>query len=479
MKRVSILLFLAAVAALVATACGKEGGPDGPDTSGISFTQAEGVYNRTQSTPGADFVELTFRSDGFDGEGNSTGKGAELIIPCYVKIPASGAKTIASGIYNPATGTSDEPFSFITADGSGARLVNYDGKGDGTITPIDGGSFGVRRSAGQYTIEFNLTSGGDKIEIAAYTGALEIDESQAGHIVFDEAHAYFYDDYYGTGTYFWGLDLVHTLESGSQETVIMNLSMSTEYDFDSGRLQEGTYVAALDGAAQTFIQGSYADGAASGSACVLYIDDVRTPYLIVGGTLSIEASGEGGYLITTDFELQNPLTGETRRGLFKFEGEPSLSNKATGNRVFNGDIESAAAYCYGATGNNSDRWVMQLAWPVGDETYCYYIEIYSAAGGGTALPTGTFNMAAATGEYAAGSMEPGYTTADDERLGTWFTSYWTNAERADPRPAKAGVGSITITAKGGGKYDIVSYFEDERSNKYNGSYVDGMVEINR
>jgi hypothetical protein len=314
------------------------------------------------------------------------------------------------------------------------------------------------------------------LEVANYIGTIEIGEDLSGYSAFEDGYAYFYDDYYNTGSYLWGFDLVRDAASGGQEMILLNLNMAKEYDFASGRLQEGTYRAATDGAAGTFIKGGYENGEASGSACMLVEDGVRVSYFIVGGTLTIGAREAGGYTVVADFELLNPATNLTAEGHFKYEGVPPLNNKASKNRVWDATIKQAKAWWYGATINNSYRWMLQLRWPVGEETYFYLIEIYSAAGDGTTLPTGTFNMAAATGGNTAGTMEPGYET-NGSRGGTWFTSYWGEAERADPRPAKPGTGSVTITARGGGKYDIVSRFVDADNNTYNGTYTNGEVEI--
>lgn len=475
MKR-PIILLLSTLAVFVASCNPDPGVATGNFPKHITFTSAEGAYEPQADASAADHVVLSFRKGSFDTEGNPTGKGYVLIVPCFTKPAADGIPTIASGTYNAAAG--GEAFTFTPGnevDGAGARLISYDDKGGVTTTCIDGGSFSVKRSSGIFTFAFEI-SHAQRTLSADYEGSLPVDE---GYEVLDRSTAYFYGDYDGSGLYNWGLDLFRETESGKQEGVQLDLNMENTFDFENGRLQEGVYTASSDGSAGTFYPGKIEDGRLLGGACILVVDSRQVTYLITGGTLTIREAGNG-YVITTDFEVKNAKDGSTAKNIrFKYSGEPVLKNSSATDRTWNGEIENANASWYGDTGNNSDKWIFQLSWPDGEETRHYLVEVYapkSSRADGLVPPTGTFTMAEATGGNRSGTMEPGSGDLSHGLNGTWFTTTWGEAVNNNPRPAKPGVGSITITSSGD-SYDIVSYFEDDRNNKFHGTYNAGPVTV--
>ncbi len=483
MKKI-LFLTIVAVVALATTACNEKPPidppiiPDGP----LTFTEVEGVRYEVESSSTIDYVELTFRTADFDDEGNSTDKGAALIIPLFTKPSATGVKTIASGTYNAASNaTEPETFTYIAGNatkGSGVRVVRYDDKGQSTTTYINSGSFYVTRSSGVYTIKFNLLEGETELEANDFVGEFSIEMvDNKEYLMVDRVNGLFYDDYYDTGTYCWGLDMIWTHNSGKMEGIIVTLNMSTAYHFDNGQLQEGVYTAATNGAVGTYYQGVVEGNEAKGATCILIINGNQVPYLITEGTISIESSGANGYIIKTDLKLWEPNTNDIKRVLFKYEGEPNLSNNASKNRTWNGDIEFVFANYYGNRNRSgSDRWILQLSWPDGNEMRHYIVEIYAPQSGNLTLPSGTFEMAATTGQYAPNTMEPGH-ILNFKRLGTWFLTTSGGIEKVNPRPAAPNIGSITITENTDGTYDIVSYFEDDMNNKFNGSYDNGTVTV--
>jgi hypothetical protein len=466
-----------AAAAAMTISCQKGGDP-GPDpgpvgSERIVLTQAQGSFIVGNSNPAADYVELRF-----------TAEGKTLTIPAFTKPAVTGTRTLSSGVYKPMTGEGEVPFAFIpgneTAE-TGARFVSRGEDGEEQTLWITAGSFSVTRSGETYTIAFDMSEEAAAEEETAtafdleadFTGPLAIAD-QTEYTTLDICAAGYFDDNYNVGTYYWQFEVYRNdAASGLQEGLKMFLNMSTAYHFDTGRFQEGDYTPATDYSALTFVQGQIDGNDAVGSNALLISEGKVVPYVVSDGTFTLESNGDGTHSILANVVLDNPVYGPVRK-VFKFDGTIRKENKAYKNRTWNGVFTTAAATYWGPTTNNSDRWVMELSWPDEAnpaESRVYIVEVYGPAGGGkTALPTGTFSMAAQTEKYVAGTIEPGWLDMSKNKKGTWMTSRMGNGERANPSPATPGKGSVTITSKGGGKYDFaVNFEEDARKNKFNGT----------
>lgn len=161
-------------------------------------------------------------------------------------------------------------------------------------------------------------------------------EEATSYTTLDSMDAYYYADYYQTGVANWSIGLFSEVE-GEYLGVELDINMATQYDFAGGRLQEGTYTVSDSGDALTVYTGrveSYeGEDYPVGS---YYYDEVSgTYFLATGGTIEIKATGDGGYLVTTDLTAVDVMGEKVDNLRYKFEGMPELVDEslARGNVV--------------------------------------------------------------------------------------------------------------------------------------------------